>query len=150
MASARRAWGPVQPSSIVSWNRVSHRRKWAGVNGARVDLRVGPERVPGVARLAHQGAAQDEPPVQQAPGEAPPAADAAGATDEAPQRFIATVKDRFLEEPWQIRGAVLFVPEVSLFGGGGGKDPTQAVAGGRDVGKIDDALAAVRAALNVA
>ena len=35
-------------------------------------------------------------------------------------------------------------------GGGGGKDPTQAVAGGRDVGKIDDALAAVRAALHIA
>jgi alanyl-tRNA synthetase len=35
-------------------------------------------------------------------------------------------------------------------GGGGGKDPTQAVAGGRDAAKIDDALATVRAALGLA
>jgi alanyl-tRNA synthetase len=34
-------------------------------------------------------------------------------------------------------------------GGGGGKDPTQAVAGGRDVGKIDDALADVRTRLGL-
>ena len=34
-------------------------------------------------------------------------------------------------------------------GGGGGKDPTQAVAGGRDASKIDEALASVRAGLGI-
>ncbi|MDQ1373416.1 MAG: hypothetical protein QOJ09_754, partial [Actinomycetota bacterium] len=51
------------------------------------------------------------------------------------------------------KGASPTAPELigpaakAVGGGGGGKDPTQAVAGGRDVTKIDDALAAVRLAL---
>jgi alanyl-tRNA synthetase len=55
-----------------------------------------------------------------------------------------------------VKGASPTAPELigpaakAVGGGGGGKDPTQAVAGGRDVGKIDDALAAVRDALGMA
>jgi alanyl-tRNA synthetase len=55
-----------------------------------------------------------------------------------------------------VKGASPTAPELigpaakAVGGGGGGKDPTQAVAGGRDVGKIDDALAAVRDAVGMA
>lgn len=70
---------------------------------------------------AEEGAAQDEPPTQQAPK--PQGAAKDEADDDAPQvTFTATVKDRYLQDPWQVKNAVLFVPEVSLFGGGGGKE----------------------------
>jgi hypothetical protein len=75
-----------------------------------------------------KGAAQDHPPQQtgaQAYGAG--AAPAAGAAQDAKKpaswpRLVATVKDRYLEQPWQLVDAVLFVPEVSLFGGGGGEE----------------------------
>ncbi len=72
---------------------------------------------------SEEGAAQDAPPTpppaqgggEQAQGGKKPAAAPA-------PRFVATVKDRYLADPWQLRDAVLFVPEVSLFGGGGGEE----------------------------
>src|SRR5690349_16431135 len=85
---------------------------------------------------AEEGAAQEEPPVQQAPAQnGAPAKDDADA--EAPQKkFTATVKDRYLPEPWQVRGALLFVPEVSLFGGGGGKE-TRSLVVKRGAAELD-------------
>lgn len=66
------------------------------------------------------GCASPEPGVAQ---DAPPPPPARTPARAAPQpRFVATVKDRYLEEPWQLRNAVLFVPEVSLFGGSGGEE----------------------------
>ncbi|MEY2569461.1 MAG: alanyl-tRNA synthetase [Actinomycetota bacterium] len=56
-----------------------------------------------------------------------------------------TVKDASPTAPDLIGPAAKIVG-----GGGGGKDPTQAVAGGRDASKIDEALASVRAALGLA
>jgi hypothetical protein len=49
----------------------------------------------------------------------PPPANEAAATAE---RYTATVKDKYLAEQWRLREAKLFVPEVSLFGGGGGEE----------------------------
>lgn len=71
-----------------------------------------------------EGAAQEQPPAQ------PPAQGGQGApaNPKAPApRFDATIKDRFLAEPWQLREAILFVPEVSLFGGGGGEEKRELV-----------------------
>lgn len=67
-----------------------------------------------------EGVAQEQPP----PAQTPPAQDGgAAATPKAPApKFDAMIKDRFLAEPWQLREAILFVPEVSLFGGGGGEE----------------------------
>lgn len=77
-----------------------------------------------------EGAAQEQPPAQeqqpapeQQPGQQP--APAGAATDKSrasTPRFDAMIKDRFLAEPWHLRDAILFVPEVSLFGGGGGEE----------------------------
>ncbi len=71
---------------------------------------------------SEEGAAQDTPP----PAGPTPAPTPGGTTPAAPPRpapkFVATVKDRYLAEPWQLRDARLFVPEVSLFGGGGGEE----------------------------
>lgn len=78
---------------------------------------------------SEQGAAQDGPaPQEKTP--APPArtSDAPAAGQQAPApKFVATVKDRYLAEPWQLRDALLFVPEVSLFGGGGGEETRELV-----------------------
>lgn len=76
---------------------------------------------------SEEGAAQDAPP----PGGATPAP-AQGAPTPAPApapapKFVATVKDRYLADPWQLRDARLFVPEVSLFGGGGGEETRELV-----------------------
>jgi hypothetical protein len=70
-----------------------------------------------------EGVAQDQAPAQQpAPG------GGAAATPKAPApKFDAMIKDRFLTEPWQLREAILFVPEVSLFGGGGGEETRELV-----------------------
>lgn len=73
-----------------------------------------------------EGVAQDAPPADGprprqggAPAPAPAAAPA--------PRFVATVKDRYLADAWQLRDARLFVPEVSLFGGGGGEETRELV-----------------------
>src|SRR5687767_8989689 len=72
---------------------------------------------------AEEGVAQDgEPPLQQQNGDSPPRDDKKDDDADEGPRFLATVKDKFLVEPWQVRGALLFVPEVSLFGGGGGEE----------------------------
>lgn len=64
-----------------------------------------------------QGAAQDAPPKQEKTD------DRKGGEPEKPKRkFLATVQDKFQPDPFQLHGAVLFVPEVSLFGGGGGEE----------------------------
>lgn len=68
-----------------------------------------------------EGVAQEPPPAEQ-----PPAAQNGGGEAGKPKapapKFDAVIKDRFLAEPWQLREAILFVPEVSLFGGGGGEE----------------------------
>lgn len=70
---------------------------------------------------SEQGAAQEGAPP-------PPPAKTPSSADQAPApKFVATVKDRYLAEPWQLRDAVLFVPEVSLFGGGGGQETRELI-----------------------
>lgn len=65
------------------------------------------------------GQAQDNPP---APA---PKRDAAKKKDEAPAiPYRAKIKDRFQKDgaAYELRRVVLYVPEVSLFGGGGGEE----------------------------
>lgn len=83
---------------------------------------------------SQEGAAQDKPdkPVKPAPESQPadPAPEKAKKTakkkDDTDKRtYNATVKDKHLkkgEKPFLVRGAVLFVPEVTLFGGGAGEE----------------------------
>ncbi len=77
------------------------------------------------------GAAQDQPPAQNGGAQNGGAQNGGAATSGKPQtpapHFDAVIKDRFLAEPWQLREAILFVPEVSLFGGGGGEESRELV-----------------------
>jgi hypothetical protein len=65
-----------------------------------------------------QGAAQDAPPKK----EERQAEAKKGEAEKPKRRFLATVQDKFQPDAFQLHGAVLFVPEVSLFGGGGGEE----------------------------
>ena len=86
---------------------------------------------------SEEGAAQDRPeptpPPQQAPADAEPTTRKTAKKDKKeadPRTYVATVRDKVRRaggdatpaKPFSVQGAVLFVPEVSLFGGGSGEE----------------------------
>jgi hypothetical protein len=86
---------------------------------------------------SEEGAAQDRPeperPAKEAPAKEPAKPTSRAAKKDKkkddPRTYKATVRDKprglagsGQQEPFTVRGAVLFVPEVSLFGGGSGAE----------------------------